>query len=335
MLSVELRHVRYVIEAAERGSFRAAARALGIEQSAVSRRIRDLEDVIGVSLFIRDATGARLSDAGKRFVERARRAVTHLRIATEDAGRCGRGEVGLLRIGITCSLAGGLLREVLSAYTKGNPGVRTEIVEGGSADHISAIRRLQLDVAFLAETPSIEGGERTFLWRERIFVVVPDTDELAKEDEIRWDQLRDRCFIVSEDDPVIDMREYLVKTLAMHGVCPRIERYCLGRDNLLHLIAISGGLTLTCESAAAIDVPGVTFRPLRGEVLTFSAIWLRRNDNPALRRMISLARSIARQWRTMSVAPENINLEAHHVAEVFHARCGGRCAFSGIPDRSP
>lgn len=335
MLSVELRHIRYVIEAAERGSFRAAARALGIEQSAVSRRIRDLEDEIGVSLFIRDATGARLSDAGKRFVERARRAVAHLRIATEDAGRCGRGEAGLLRIGITCSLAGGLLREILRAYTKRNPGVRTEIVEGGQTDHISAIQRHRLDLAFLAGTPSLEGGESTFLWSERVFVVVPVTDELAKEDEIRWDQLRDRCFIVSEDDSGPDMREYLVKQLAMHGVRPRIERYCLGRDNLLHLIAISGGLTLTNEAAAAIDVPGVTFRPLSGEAILFSAIWLRRNDNPALRRMISLARVMARRWRAMTAAPQNASLGAYRLASTLPACSGGLCAFSQMPDRSP
>ena len=334
-MSVELRHVRYVIEAAERGSFRAAARGLGVEQSAVSRRIRDLEDEIGVSLFIRDATGVRLSDAGTRFVECARRAIAHLRAATEEAGCYGRGEAGLLRIGITCSLAGGLLREILRAYTKRNPGVRTEIVEGGRTDHISAIQRFRLDVAFLAGTPSVEGLESTFLWSERIFVVVPDTDDLANENEIRWDQLCDRCFIVSEDDSDRDMREYLVKHLAAHGVRPQLARYCVGRDTLLNLVAIAQGITLASEAAAAINLPGITFRPLRGEALPLSAIWLRRNDNPALRRMISLARMMARQRQATTVVPESASFETRNLGPMLHAGSGSPCASSRTHDRSP
>lgn len=334
-MPVELRHVRYVIEAAERGSFRAAARALGIEQSAVSRRIRDLEDEIGVSLFIRDASGACLTDAGKRFVKRVRRAMTHLRIATEDAGRCGRGEAGILRIGICSSLAGGFLRELLCVYAKRNPGIRADIVEGGRTDHISAIQRLQLDLAFLAGTPSVEGGESALLWSERIFVVLPDTDELAKKYEIRWDQLRDRCFIVSEDDSDPDIYEYLVKHLSVHGVHPRVERYCVGRDNLLYLVAIARGLTLAGEAASAVNLPGVVFRPLSGETLSFSAIWLRRNDNPALRRMISLARMMARQWRAITVAPQNASVETRRLASMLHASSGSPYAFSQIPDQLP
>jgi hypothetical protein len=48
---ISLRHLRYVIAAAEQGSFRRAAQALGVQESAISRRIRDLKDEIGVALF--------------------------------------------------------------------------------------------------------------------------------------------------------------------------------------------------------------------------------------------------------------------------------------------
>ena len=48
---IELRHLRYIIAAAESGSFRRAAQDLGVEQSAISRRIRDVEDEIGAQLF--------------------------------------------------------------------------------------------------------------------------------------------------------------------------------------------------------------------------------------------------------------------------------------------
>ena len=51
-------------------SFRGAAAALGIRQSAVSRRVRALEDELGVSLFERHHTGVRVTNAGARFLMR-------------------------------------------------------------------------------------------------------------------------------------------------------------------------------------------------------------------------------------------------------------------------
>ena len=68
---IELRHVRYIIAAAESGSFRRAAQDLGVEQSAISRRIRDVEDEIGAQLFRRHPAGVDLTDIGKQFLNQA------------------------------------------------------------------------------------------------------------------------------------------------------------------------------------------------------------------------------------------------------------------------
>jgi DNA-binding transcriptional LysR family regulator len=54
---IELRHLRYFIAGAECGSFRRAAKRFGVQESAVSRRIRDLEDEFGVAVFIRSHAG--------------------------------------------------------------------------------------------------------------------------------------------------------------------------------------------------------------------------------------------------------------------------------------
>lgn len=67
-MPIELKHLRY-IEAAERlGSFRKAAESISIRQSNLSRRIRDLEEMLGVRLFDRTSGGVRATSAGRDFV---------------------------------------------------------------------------------------------------------------------------------------------------------------------------------------------------------------------------------------------------------------------------
>lgn len=140
---MELRHLRYVIAAVERGSFRQAAIVLGIQESAVSRRIRDLEDEIGVALFIRSSGGVRLTQAGERFLKRARRAVDQLDHATFDAAAFGRGEAGTVRIGILSSLASGFLCNLLRTYGEQYGDVHLDLSEGSASDHLAAIHLLR------------------------------------------------------------------------------------------------------------------------------------------------------------------------------------------------
>ena len=66
---IDLVSVRQALLVAEHLSFSRAAQVVGVQQSAVSRRVRALEDQLGVSLFERDFTGVRLTEAGRRFLE--------------------------------------------------------------------------------------------------------------------------------------------------------------------------------------------------------------------------------------------------------------------------
>lgn len=263
---------------------------MDVQESAISRRIRDLEDEIGAALFIRHHGGVNLTHAGQRFLVRARKAIRQVGHAAIDAGAFGRGESGVVRIGIFTSLASGFLADLLRAYVAGNPGVRPDIVEGGPSDHITAIQRHQTDVAFLTGEPVADECDRIHLWNERVYVALPSNHELTLKDEISWADLRERHFIVSEADPGPEIHDYLVKHLAELGHHPSVERQGVGRDNLMHLVAIGRGLTLTSEATTAARFPGVVYRPLAGEILPFCAIWSPQNDNPALRRLLSLAR---------------------------------------------
>lgn len=292
-MRIELRHLRYVIAAAECGSFRKAATALGVQESSVSRRIRDVEDETGTALFIRHHAGVRLTYAGQRFVGRARKAVSHARDAIKDVSVIGRGDEGIVRIGIFSSLASGFLAELLHAYRAVHPRVRLDVIEGGPAEQIPAIQQHRIDVAFLTGQPIAAGCEIAQLWTERVFVALPKGHSLAVRKEISWHDLREHRFIVSEVEPGREIYDYLVKHLADLGHHPLVERHPVYRDTLMQLVAIGRGLTVTSEATVATGFPGVVYRQLAGEVLPFCAIWSPRNDNPAFRRFLSLANSMS------------------------------------------
>ena len=87
---IDLVSVTQALLVAEHLSFSRAAHVLGVRQSAVSRRVRALEDKLGVSLFERDSTGVRLTEAGRRFLERTRPALSEIDHAMKAAASAGR-----------------------------------------------------------------------------------------------------------------------------------------------------------------------------------------------------------------------------------------------------
>lgn len=287
--------LHYVVAAAERRSFRQAAIELGVWESTISRGIRDLEDEIGVALFIRHPGGVRLTNAGSKFLSHARVAISRIEYALKDAGAAGRGEIGMVQIGIFSSLASGFLAELLESYQKQNPFVHLDFVEGSPARHIASIQHHRMDVAFLTGEPIAYGCETTRLWEERVFIVLPWDHDLATREEIGWNDLHNEHFIVSETDPGPEIHDYLMKHLAELGHHPTVERCSVGRDNLMKLVTLRHGLTLTSEATTAAAFPGVVYRPIHGERLPFSAIWSLRNDNPAFRRLLSMARILSKR----------------------------------------
>lgn len=286
--------MRYFVAAADHGSFRKAGVALRVNQSAISRRIRDLEDELGASLFHRRPSGILLTEAGKRFLRDAREGIRAIQTGTQSVRQIGRGEHGAVRIGIFSSLASGFLSELVRAYDRAHRGIRIDFVDGGAAEHAAAVRQLRMDVAFVAGTSTWCGCDAIHLWSERVFAVLSENDPLAMKNELGWSDLSRRSFIVSDVGPSLEIQNYLVKRLAEFGGHPQIRHQSVGLNNLMPLVSLRRELTLTSEATTGLLFLGVVYRPITGETVPYSAIWSRDNDNPACRRLLSLARSMAR-----------------------------------------
>jgi len=91
-----------------------------------------------------------------------------------------------------------------------------------------------------------------------------------------------------------EVHDFIIQHLAGPGIKPRIDRHAVHRDMLLQIVASGPALTLINEAAAGLVVAGIAFRPIKGEEITYCAVRSPTNDNPAARKLISLAQALAK-----------------------------------------
>ena len=270
---------------------------LGVEQSALSRSVSTLEDQLGVSLFERHRSGVRVTNAGVHFLQQAREALAQLESAAATAKAAGIGALGYLNIGIVFSIATGYLHDLIRTYAIEHPGIVIQLREGAGRDHVELVRSRRVDVAFLLDTVEVADCDVTPLWAERIFVVLPQDHVLRSKEGINWQDIQSERLIVrrSETDPALCYR--IGQQLSRGNRTAGVQKLDTGRGTLMYLVAMGQGIGLTSEATAGIYFPGIIFRPIANSdgVLHFCAVWSSHNDNPALRRFLSLARTLAKQ----------------------------------------
>ena len=184
---MELRHVRYFIAVAEYLNFSKAAQQLHIAQPPLSRQIRQLEEDLGVALFVRNKRRVELTKAGHVFLDEARKLVVQAGRATEAARHAQKGESGVVRIGIASGL-GGAVGRVVAEHCKRFPEINIECRDVFSTVQNEALRKREIDLGFLRPPVDQVNLDCELLFEEEFVVVLPKSHRLAKR---RWLKLKD------------------------------------------------------------------------------------------------------------------------------------------------
>lgn len=168
---MELRQLRYFIRVAEVGSFTRAAVALDVAQPALSRQVRDLELELGVSLLTRNGRGASLTEAGLKFLSRAKAIVEDTDRALEEMSALKGRPMGLVSIGMPPSIGGiltlPLIRRMRSAY----PEIQLQITEGYSGTLYEWLLSGRIDVGVLYVPQRVVGETCTDLVNEHLYLL--------------------------------------------------------------------------------------------------------------------------------------------------------------------
>jgi DNA-binding transcriptional LysR family regulator len=119
--------VEAFLSVAQHRSFRRAAAELGVTPSAISQAIRALEARVGAALFIRTTRSVGLTEAGERFLARARPAFEELVAASGAARELGQRPAGLLRLTVPRSVVPILLEPLVASFCQAFPEIEVEL----------------------------------------------------------------------------------------------------------------------------------------------------------------------------------------------------------------
>src|ERR1700719_3804259 len=119
--------VEAFLRVAQHRSFRKAAAELAVTPSAISQAVRALETRVGAALFIRTTRSVGLSEAGERFLSRAKPAFEELVAASEGARDLGQRPTGLLRLTVPRTVVPILLEPLIASFCQAFPEVEVEI----------------------------------------------------------------------------------------------------------------------------------------------------------------------------------------------------------------
>jgi DNA-binding transcriptional LysR family regulator len=119
--------VEAFLSVAQHRSFRRAAAELGVTPSAISQAVRALEARVGAALFIRTTRSVGLTEAGERFLSRAKPAFEELTAASEAARDLGQRPAGRLRISVPRAVVPILLEPLIASFCQAYPDIELEI----------------------------------------------------------------------------------------------------------------------------------------------------------------------------------------------------------------
>jgi DNA-binding transcriptional LysR family regulator len=290
---MELRHLRYLVAVAEQGSFSGAARRLHVAQSAISEQLADLEQEIGVKLFLRTTRNTSLTPAGEIFFKEARRILMDAESAIETAQRAQRGEIGTLRIGFFAGSVGVNFPRLIRSFRKQHPGVRLSLIEMTSTRQWQALVDGEIDVGF---TRRVEPEFRTELRSESIhqdpIVAIVPKDHPVAPGPVDLRDLAGEPFVLSSRDTSPAVFDKVIELCSEAGFSPRIASISTVWSSVALMVQAGEGISLLPLNQQQFRTRDLAFCPLQAKNAFVELVmtWSPQHDNDLNRNFRKLAK---------------------------------------------
>lgn len=262
---MELRHLRCFVAVAEELHFARAAERLHIEQSPLSRTIKELEEDLGEQLFVRTSRSTRLTRAGKLLLEHVPRIFTALEQARDSVKAAANGFHGQLRIALSDGITPSRLPTLLALCRQEEPEVEIRLFEVPLSQQIKGLHDDLYDVGFAQSDEVGDGIAVEPIWSDPLMVAVPARHPLLKHKRIPLDEVLRYPLVLCDPQVCEGHARQVERVLRRAEQEPMIAERVASCDLMMALV--SAGFALGLAGAPHIvssRESGVVARPLAG-----------------------------------------------------------------------
>lgn len=213
---IKFRHLETFVAIARAKRLKRAAEQLNLTQPAISKTLRDLEDILGVSLMTRDRAGVKLTPEGAVFLQYAEQSTAALSQGLNNIASLSQAGGSVLKIGVLPSVAAQLLPTAIEGFREASPDTILHVEEGSHGFLTDCLRGGDLDLVIgrLGNAETMRGLSFTALHTETVVAVVaPDH---PKAGATRLDQIEDGLIIYPPEASAI--RPLMARLMLSQGL---------------------------------------------------------------------------------------------------------------------
>jgi len=244
MLAMDLRQVHTFVAVADLGTVSRAAERLHITQPALSRRIADLEDELGLRLFDRVGRRLLLTSEGAQLLKDCRGLLNYSRAVREQAEGLKRGDAGVLRVSASPHLIEGLFPDFLRHYAKRYPNVHVRLIEAVGSESFELLEKGEIHLVQAVARPLPDDrrfGSYALAPMEMLAACHPDL-KLGKGGSIEIQALAPYPLLQATED--FAMRRSFDSACSLAGFVPNYILECRSPHALLAMAQAGHGVAI-------------------------------------------------------------------------------------------
>jgi DNA-binding transcriptional LysR family regulator len=266
---------------AEELHFARAAERLHIEQSPLSRTIKELELEFGAQLFDRTSKGTRLTGPGEVLVEDVQRIFQAVEQARSNVRAAIAGYRGTLRIAISDGVLPQRLSAILARCRVEEPDVEIRLYEVSLSKQLRGLRENLFDVGFARSKKVGHGLVATAVWQSPITVAMHARHPLLALKQIPLTEALRYPLVLFDPTTHTGLSEQIEGLLQSTHMQFSVAERVSSQEVMLSLVAAGYGVGLACEAQMVLFQSNeVITRPLADDSLRLTSYLLHEENDP-------------------------------------------------------